>query len=1106
MTSFTEEYKRLNVAQKQAVDTIDGPLMVLAGPGTGKTQLLSARVANILLLTDVSPRNILCLTFTESGAQNMRDRLRSFIGDQAYDVTISTYHSFGSDIIKGYSEYFQTFGLDRTDDIRMERPIDELSQIQIIEQIVSKLPFGSPLLSARYYIKSVVSTISDLKQHLISPFGLREIASSNLEQIRSVQPIIDEVVNNKGGISLKKAEKLAQYQQLLEGLHSRAAQGQLVDDAASALSKAHERAAEANSPTPLREWKDEWLHKDEQDNFTLTDPARSEKMLELANIYEAYEASLRSRAAYDFDDMILRAIEGLKQNDELRFNLQERYQYILLDEFQDTNPAQFELVKHIANHPVNEGRPNVMAVGDDDQAIFAFQGANVGNMKAFVESFRDVAVVNLTDNYRSHADILHVAHNVAGQIEDRLHTQFENINKILHAKNTKLPKDAAISRHEFPAAASEYAWVADSIARLTQAGVPASEIAVLAPKHALLEGIVPFLKKRAIPVAYEKRENILETEIVQGLRIAAQLLHALNTNDTASVNQYFPLVLSLPYWNIASEEIWKVNWQFAKRSEQRTWPEIALDNPLLQPAVSFYLALGMSCSSEPLEITLDKLAGTLAVETSERSLFAPLKAYYFDESRRAADALKYYEAISHLSVIRARLRDHQAVSDRQLKLSDFLDFFSMYEAAEAALINSHPIAQSQEAVQLMTAYKAKGLEFDHVFILQAHDDVWGSASTGGQNKLSLPQNLKYIRYANSTNDERLRIFFVAITRARQGLYITSHSQKDNGKATIPLKYLAEANGISGNLPEHVQAITIESVKPENLALDIETLWQAGQISLPANFRSLLAGRLKQYRMSPTHLNSFIDVERCGPEMFLVQTLLRFPQAPSASGEFGTAIHDTLEWYQNQLNAGKTPSHMQVLKQYTTELSRRYMSEADHALALMKGKTCLQKYLATRSEMFSQPAKAEVNFFNEGVTLEDAHLSGKIDRLEIDEASKTVRIIDYKTGAPLTKWTGSTKALKYKQQLYFYKFLIENSSSWYDYRVVEARLEFIEPSKNGLGDIQQPLTLDFDSREEAKMRLLIKTVWDSILSLELPDTTAYSKDLRGVQAFISDLTK
>ncbi len=1092
----------LNNAQKRAVDTIYGPLLVLAGPGTGKTQLLSSRVAAILQNTDVTASNILCLTFTESGARNMRERLVSLIGDAAYDVTISTYHSFGSDIIKNYAEYFQTIGLDRTDDVRLETPVDELTQIQIVENIVSSLSFDSPLLSARYFVKNVVSTISDLKQHLISPDELRKIAKSNLDQIDSAQKLLNDAVNSKGGISRKKAEYLEQYAQLEAGMSELA--GDLIAQAHRELKTAYDEATEANSSKPLTAWKNTWLIKDDHDNFTLTERLRSEKMLELANVYQAYEQELRKRAAYDFDDMILRAIDGLKNTDELRYNLQERYQFILLDEFQDTNPSQFELVKRIADHPVHEGRPNIMAVGDDDQAIFAFQGAHVGNMKDFVESFKDVSVINLTDNYRSHADVLHVAHNISKQIEDRLHTKFDDIDKILAAQNKELPPDANIERHEFAASASEYSWVAKKIHELVsdkKNPTKPSQIAVLAPKHRILEGCVPFLKNLDIPLAYEKRENILETEIISGLHVAAKLLHALATNNTAAINQHLPIVLSLPYWQVEAREIWQVNWHYSGHSEKRSWAEIALENKKLAPAVEFYLALANESANEPLESTLDKLIGTATVSVNGHKQHAPLKEYYFNQQKRASDALKYYEAVSHLSVIRAKLRNYQANSDRKLTLTDFLDFFVMYESADEALINSHPIALAENAVQLMTAYKAKGLEYEHVFILNAHNDVWGSASFGGNNKVSLPPNLSHIRYVGSSDDERKRLFYVAITRAKHGLYITSHKAKDDGKATVPLQYLAETDGTSTHLPEKSQSIITNPLKPQELAEDIETLWLAGQVSLPADFKSLLADRLKRYQMSPTHLNSFINLKYAGPESFLVNTLLKFPQAPGASGEFGTAIHDALEWYQNETNRGKTLNVAELLERYDRELAKRYLSDADYVHAQEKGHDALQKFMAKRSSIFEIPAKAEVNFYSEGVVLGDVRLSGKIDRLEVDEENKTVTIVDYKTGKTLRKWGNDLKSITYKQQLYMYKLLIENSTTWKSYTVKSARLEFVEPHQ---GSIIDPLYLDFDEQEEKDIRKLIAVVWEKIQKLDLPDVSNYKADDAGSKKFISEL--
>lgn len=1094
---FSEAYTRLNPEQRQAVDTIEGPLLVLAGPGTGKTQLLSARVANILRQTDVDASNILCLTFTESGAQNMRERLRSFIGEQAYDVTISTYHSFGSDIIKQYSHFFQSISVDRSDDIRMERPIDELSQIQIITAIVNALPYDSPLLSARYYIKSVVSTISDLKQQLIDPEALRQLGMQNLAEIAKAQPILDEIVNSAGGFSRKKVEKQAQYDALLTAFAT--STGQLTEYAHKALVAAHDAAATTQSPTPLTTWKNNWLHKNEQDRYTLTDGDHSLRIIALANIYEQYTNELIKRAAYDFDDMILRSIDAINTNDELRFNLQEKYQYILLDEFQDTNPAQFALVKTIADHPVHEGRPNIMAVGDDDQAIFAFQGAHIGNMKDFLASFRDVQVINLTRNYRSHPDILHVAHNIAGQITERLHTNIPNIDKALSAHAAGLPATSSVARHAFTDSASEYQWTATTIKQLIEGGVSPEDIAVLAPKHRLLEGLVPFLDEASVPVAYEKRENILETPIIQSLRLSSELLLALATHNTGLYNHYFPQVLSMPFWGIAAHDIWGINWQFSSVNETRSWAEIALDTPVTKTATTFYLALGLQAQQQPLEFILDALIGTSPVQSGDQKLNSPLKEYYFSRTARDSGVLAYYEAVSHLSVIRSRIREYQATQDQQLLLEDFVSFCAMYDAAEASLVNSHPIAQTDNAVQLMTAYKAKGLEFEHVFLLQAHDDIWGSASKGNSNKLTLPANLRHIRYTAGSDDERLRLFFVAITRARHNLYITSHITKESGKRTAPLKYLAEADGLSALLPKHRQHINHVELTPSVHSQSIETLWRVGSIELPANLRSLLKDRLANYRMSPTHLNSFIDTEHAGPEAFLVGTLLRFPQAPSASGEYGTAIHNSLEWYQNQLNAGVTVRAEQVLRRYEHELTQRYLSTTDRAHFLAKGQACLRRYLAANAAMFAIPARAEVNFFSEGVTLGDAVLSGKIDRLEIDESAKTVRVVDYKTGSPLKSWQGTTKAHKYRQQLYFYKILLEHSVSWRGYKVLDARLEFIEP-RSGEATVAPPLVLTFDAQDEAQLTALIQCIWRQIQTVSMPDISDFSQDIRGIKAF------
>ena len=1068
---------KLNAAQSEAVNHIYGPLLVLAGPGTGKTQLLSARIANILQKTDANPQNILCLTFTESAAQNMRERLTSIIRDDAYDVHINTYHGFGSDVIRAYPNYFEKVNLETGKDARMERPIDELQALQIVSELIEALPYDSPLFGARHYPKHLVSTISELKRALITPSRLATISTDNLACVQQLSPRIASVLENQKRMPSKSSQAIPLFESILAELGG---DRSLVVAARDELEAALKDAEATESSKPLTAWKNAWLTKDSYDRFVFTDPDQHLRMIELAKLYKNYQHTLEERSLYDFDDMILRTIVTLHDNDELRFTLQEKYQFILLDEFQDTNAAQFELVKLLADNPANEGMPNIFAVGDDDQAIYAFQGARASNMLSFKESFRDVKVVNLTENYRSHPHILHVAHQIAGQIESRLHHQIEGIEKVLLASNPSLPKNASIERHEFSGEANEYAWVAQKASTLIASGVAAREIAILAPQHKYLERIVPCFVAENVPITYEKREDILQTPLLRSFETISQLLLAINQQNEAHMNQLFPQVLSFEFYDIPIQHIWKINWQ-CNDQKAPSWAECALNDSLLATHINALLKLGSLSTTEPLEYILDYITGNTQLKlTSQETYVSPLKTYYFSKT---TDAVQYYELLTNLSVIREHLRALQAGSEQLLTISDFLTFIHAHEQAEQPLINTHPIAQSQQSVQLMTTYKAKGLEFEHVFLLSVHDDIWGKKARGNSNKLSLPANLQHIRYRGSNEDELRRLLFVAITRAKVGLYLTSHTTKDNGKPTEPVKYLQEyeqdETRRSAILPEGYDIVNKQQTTVEATMHAVETLWYSRHVEISAPLRDLLLPRLERYMMSPTHLNTFIDTEYGGPAVFLMQTLLRFPQAPSEDGEFGTAIHNTLDWAQRHPDQNTLQN---ILKQFDQQLEKRYIAYARREEFRRRGHNALSSYVKAHPSLLKSPAKSEVDFRQEGVVLGDARLSGKIDRIEIDEAHKTLHIVDFKTGKPALKWDTSLKLQKYKQQLYFYKLLIEGSHSWSGYSVASARLEFVEPFSDG--SVAPPLYVSFSEKELAEIKQLIADTWQNIMTLNL----------------------
>lgn len=687
MSSFHKEYAQLNTAQRQAVDTIDGPLLVIAGPGTGKTQLLSARVASILENTDTLAQNILCLTFTETGAMNMRDRLTRFIGQQAYDVHIGTYHAFGGDLIQRYPEFFM--------ESRLQNPVDALGQHQILKEIVSKLSYKNPLKQTQHHMNDLISTVSEIKRALLTPDALRAIAKENnlfitkaSEQAADILAGITTMSSYKAvfpnfALLLPALEKLVPVKPVNQRF------GCLAQLAVNELAQAILTAKESGKTKALTEWKNAWLAKNAENRFIFDGGLQNERLEALADVFEQYAKSLEARGLYDFDDMILRCIAALEAHQDFKFTLQEKYQYILLDEFQDTNAAQAKLVNLLTDNPVHEDRPNIMAVGDDDQAIYAFQGAQYSNMLDFYNQFRDVTVINLTENYRSHTDILETAHNIAEQIEEQLHQHFEGMSKDLVAAGRT--SSATIQRTEFLSEVSQYGWIAEKIKRLIREGNNPSEIAVLAPKHKYLEPLVGYLNAQSVPVRYEKRENILETSVIQQIISVAKLVQAIAADNNSKANALWPQVLSFEFWQVPISTVWQLSWEV--NDSHKRWSEVALAHELTRPIALLILSLAGKADSETCETVLDLIVGTTAANTNEidyPEVASPLRSYYTTEQIQQSQPELFYETLSNLTVLREKLRDHQLASQKVLRLDDLIELVELYEATGERMLDSSP--------------------------------------------------------------------------------------------------------------------------------------------------------------------------------------------------------------------------------------------------------------------------------------------------------------------------------------------------------------------------------------------------------------------------------
>lgn len=1090
MGKYQTEFNRLNQAQRQAVDTIDGPLLVIAGPGTGKTQLLSMRAANILQKTDATPANILCLTFTEAAARNMRERLTSLIGEAAYHVGIYTFHSFGTEIIQRYPEYF------------VEQPllkaIDELSGYELLQDIFSKLPHSNPLhvkVGEDYlHLSSTSATISWLKQAGVLPEDLQTIITANQAFTTHIEPLVETIF-----IERPSPKLLPKYRELLSAAQSFKLSGDaslqklFVAELEQAIDQTDANGRYAKAITA---WRNKWLVQNRLKVWVLADRRRTKFLQATMGVYQSYQAALQERGWYSFDDMILRTSKALADHEELRLTLQEQYQYIMVDEYQDTNGSQNKLLELLADNPVSENRPNLMAVGDDDQAIYRFQGAELSIMLDFIKRWRDVKQVVLTENYRSGDKLLSLARQVVVQGEDRLETNLPELSKQLQSGLSPAPQ-ATITYTQATSELDQYASIANNIQQLIADGHNPSSIAVLAPKHSYLQALVPYLIDADIPVSYERREHILKQPRILELTNLARLVQAASLGKWDQVDAIMPVVMAADYWQLDPLELWQLSVE-AYRSK-KLWLEIMLKhkNPTLRQFAQAVPAMAQQATSKNLETILDELLGNQAIQLSDGGWHIPYRQFYFSQDQLDQHPEEYFSLLGQLTTLRERLRDYKPGA--ALTLTNFIEFIDLYEQSGLALLDTNPHATSNESVELMTAYKAKGLEWETVFMLACHNDVWGQKTRSNSGSFSLPSNLAWVKPARDTHDDRLRLFYVAMTRAKNNLYLASYTTNLNGRATEPVSWLT-AESVS--LPEPTK---LDQPKPQELIHTQELQWQLTPVQQNSLKDSLQPFLTNTYKLSATHLNSFVDLSRGGPKHFFFTHLLHFPEAISPSSVYGSAIHQALHFMHTGVTRnGKLPALKQIQTSFRGSLASSSLLPVDKDRLIERGCQALQYFYEQAGNSLQPTDRSEYNFNNEGVVLGEARLTGKIDVLK--QTGNELTIIDYKTGTPLDDWKAKTsygqiRAHLYRQQLGFYCLLVNGSANFSKYQVSDTMLQFVEPNEEG-----ELLNLSYNASGEELERLqkLIEVVWQHIIDLNFPDTSKYKLDARGVQQFEQDL--
>jgi DNA helicase-2/ATP-dependent DNA helicase PcrA len=975
-SAFAEAYKKLNSEQMLAVDSIEGPVFVIAGPGTGKTQVLALRIANILRTTDTAPESILALTFTESGAGEMRQRLERIIGTTAYKIRIHTFHGFAEQIITHYPDYFpRIIGAFVATDIE---------RAEILEQAIrtSDLKFLRPYGDPQYYHRAVSGAIQTLKRENVTPESL----------LVRVQESEKEFENTEG--------------------------------------KIHEKG--------------KYLGKMKGEYLTLE--KKIAKTRELHTLYVAYEAGLTALRRYDYEDLILEVEKALTTDDTLRLQVQESLLYILADEHQDANRAQNALLELLSGF---FDRPNLFIVGDEKQAIYRFQGAELDNVHYFRARFPDTRIISLIENYRSTQHILDAALSLITASPD------ERLSRVpLIANTTRKSKPISLIACETPL--QEMATLAEHIRLQLANGTNPSEIAVLVRRNQDVTFVSESLINNGIGVTGSVTSSALHNRFVLALLRLLKFIAAPKDEHSASI-------FTLPAFTMDSGDVWRVLHE--SRTSKTGVLSILASDELLAKAQVIKLDAAKKLGATLAEL-LRLAAYERPAEVAEKAL---RNSGLLSVILTAPDRAESLAAVRSVLTVVGELsrRSHDAL------LPQALNLLERYEERGIAL--SARGAFDETRVRVMTVHGAKGREFEQIFIPLLSESSWSTRSRAEH--FYVPDILSG---AAELEDER-RLLYVAITRAKAHATLSYAKTRDDGRIDSPSVLVDD---LDAALVERFDS-TVTAEDPLTFTRSLRTTGQPTQDDLA----TLRAAFYKQ-GLSPTAFNNY----RSCPWKYFYVNLLRIPQSENKHMLYGTAIHKALSVYADARAVDKDIGVLGLIGAFEQSISRAALSTQEIDDLLEKGKRALPMWWEVQHSVWPTQSKAElaiVAFLPYGAAPEgNLTIRGALDR--VDEMPGGVRVIDYKTGKPRSRneLLGETKNANgdYYRQLTFYKLLLLRTEQ--SQTMIEGRIDFVEP--DDAGKMRSENFIIEDEEVLALESSIIKTA-DEITSLSFWNDSCNEKD-------------
>jgi len=902
---FSIDLSMLNSEQREAVTCGDGPLLIIAGAGTGKTSVITNRIAYLISEKKAKPEEILALTFTDKAAAEMEERVDKLVPYGFIDTWILTFHAFGDRIIR---ENALDLGLPSNYKI-LSKP----EQIVFVEDNLGAfdLKYYAPLSNPTKHIEALTSHFSRLK---------------------------DEMVEPERYISL--------------------CQQKLTDE-------------------KDEEEKKEW-----------------EKQLELALAYLRYQELMGQNGFLDFGDQINICLKLLKNNKHILKKYQTQFKYILVDEFQDTNMAQNELVKILAGE-----NGNITVVGDDNQSIYKFRGAAISNILDFKQSYLGTKEIVLTKNYRSTQEILDasyrlIKHNDPNSLEFKLKISKKLVTEIHGSKPVHIHCDKLTSE-------------ADKVAsiikeKITSGKYSFKDFAILVRKNSAAQSFMRSLAYYGIPYKFDGSAGLYNRPEIRLLinftKVITDPKDSISFFHLASSEIYNFSVSDLSYLNtFAGGKKRTLEWAMKNEEKIEEIKDNLFDTP--QEKIKEILA------------DLKKYREMSRQDTVGQLLYSFLKdsGYLSSLIREADNALKTDEKdgslikiaeaqvkISNIAKFFDRISQFEHVSQDKSILNFKMHLESLMEAGEDP--STAAIDPDLEAVSILTAHKAKGLEFEVVFI--ANSVAGYFPSTRRSDPLTIPSELVSETLPEGDEkethlEEERRLFYVAMTRAKKELYLTSAEDYGGQRVRKISPFVLEAL----DLP----AVNMEKVKLSGIEVIKKFEKGSGEVALPKKF--YVQGKLT---LSPHQVDDYLSC----PKKFEFIHVLRVPVKTFHAVVYGSAVHKAVEDYFSRKKCGfpvKVEDLHNVFK--ANWLDEGFITREHEEKRFLAGKKALENFYQREEKLQRFPSRIEEWFLVDLLDL-DVKIRGRYDA--IYEDPNFIEIKDFKTSNVENKEKADDKAKKNRQ--------------------------------------------------------------------------------------------